>query len=140
MQRFCMAKPPNDKKPENNNPIKAQETSHKNPEDTTPQKEEGLRAPPPPPIPIPREFMSIKKWSENKQRYFYKPKDPDYAKNHYWKHKHDMQCTTCGAIMSTAMFRHLKSLRCLMVKDAVKKALDNAQNERVETLHPTETQ
>jgi hypothetical protein len=124
--------------PTSENPIKTEETSHKNPEDTTPQKEESL--PTPPPTPIPRELLSIKKWSENKQRYFYKPKDPDYAKNHYWKHKHDMQCTTCGAIVSTAMFRHVKTLRCLMVKDRVQKALDNAENERAETLHPIETQ
>ncbi len=122
--------------PQNNDTIKTEETSAKNPEDTTPQQEEGLQATPPPPPPIPRELISIKKWSENKQRYFYKPKDPDYAKNHYWKHKHDMQCTTCGAIVSTAMFRHVKSLRCLMVKDRVQKAL----NEQVETLRPGETQ
>ncbi len=129
----------NDKKPENNNPIRIQETSHKNPEDTTPQKEESLQAPPPPPNPIPRELISIKKWSENKQRYIYKPKDPEYAKKHYWKHKHEMQCTTCGAIVSTAMFRHVKTLRCLMVKDRVQKALDAAQNERDEALRPIET-
>ena len=50
------------------------------------EKEENLSSSPAPP----RVLTSIKRWSENKQRYFYKPKDPDYAKNHYWKHKHDM--------------------------------------------------
>ena len=125
--------------PQNNDTIKTEETSRKNPEDTTPQKEEGLQTTPPPPTPIPRELISIKKWSENKQRYFYKPKDPEYAKKHYWKHKHDMQCTTCGAIVSTAMFRHVKTLRCLMVKDRVQKALDAAQNERDEASRPIET-
>jgi hypothetical protein len=125
---------------QNNDTIQTEETSSTNPEDTTPQKEESLQAPTPaPPTPIPRELISIKKWSENKQRYFYKPKDPDYAKKHYWKHKHDMQCTTCGAIVSTAMFRHVKTLRCLMVKDRVQKALDAAQNERDEALRPIET-
>jgi hypothetical protein len=128
----------NHEEPKSENPIKTKETSHKNPEDAPPQKEESLRAPPPPPIP--RELLSIKKWSENKQRFFYKPKDPDYAKNHYWKHKHDMQCTTCGAVVSTAMFRHVKSLRCLMVKDRVQKALDKAENERAETPHQLITQ
>ncbi len=130
----------NEKNHEINNSIKAQETCSGTPEDTTPKKEEVL---PPPPTPNPnpeRILVSIKRWSENKQRYFYKPKDPDYAKKHYWKHKHDMQCTTCGAIVSTAMYRHVKSLRCLMVKDAVKKALSNAQIEGVETSHPTKTQ
>ena len=125
--------------PQSNSPIKTAETSNKNPEDTAPQKEESLQTPPPPNR-IPRELLSVKKWSENKQRYYYKPKDPDYAKNHYWKHKHDMQCTTCGAIVSTAMFRHVKTFRCLMVKDRVQKALDNAENERAGTLRPTETQ
>mgnify|MGYP000299817453 FL=1 len=125
--------------PQNNDTIKTEETSRKNPEDTTPQKEESLQTTPPPPTPIPRELISIKKWSENKQRYFYKPKDPEYAKKHYWKHKHDMQCTTCGAIVSTAMFRHVKTLRCLMVKDRVQKALDAAQNERDEASRPIET-
>ena len=122
--------------PQSNTPIETEETSGKNPEDTTPQKEESLQTPTPPPTPIPRELLSIKKWSENKQRYYYKPKDPDYAKNHYWKHKHDMQCATCGAIVQTAMFRHVKTLRCLMVKDRVQKAL----NEQAETLRPAETQ
>ena len=127
----------NNEKPQSKNPIKTKETSPKNPEDTTPQKEASLPSPPPVvPTPIPRELLSIKKWSENKQRYYYKPKDPDYAKKHYWKHKHDMQCSTCGAVVSTAMFRHVKTLRCLMVKDRVQKAL----NEQVETLHPRETQ
>ncbi len=123
----------------NSGPIKTEEASNSTPENTTPQKEESL-PPPTPPTPTPRVLVSIKRWSENKQRYFYKPKDPDYAKKHYWKHKHDMQCTTCGAIVSTAMYRHVKSLRCLMVKDAVKKALDNAQIEGVETSHTTQTQ
>jgi hypothetical protein len=126
----------NDKNHEINSYIKAQENGSSTPESLTPKKEESL---PPPPTPE-RILVSIKRWSENKQRYFYKPKDPDYAKKHYWKHKHDMQCTTCGAIVSTAMYRHVKSLRCLMVKDAVKKALDNAQIEGVETLHPTKAQ
>jgi hypothetical protein len=120
------------------NTIKAQKDNNLNPEITTPQKEESL--PPPPTPPTARVLVSIKKWSENKQRFFYKPKDPDYAKNHYWKHKHDMQCATCGAIVTTAMFRHVKSLRCLMVKDAVKKALDAAQIEGAEALHPSKTQ
>ena len=126
----------NDQIPENSNPIKTQEASHKNPEDTSPEKEEGLQTPPPTVPPLPRELLSIKKWSENKQRYFYKPKDPEYARNHYWKHKRDLQCTTCGAIVQTAMFRHVKTLRCLMVKDRVQKAL----NERAEATQPTETQ
>ena len=101
--------------------------------------EEAKSLSPPPPPPPPRVLTSIKRWSENKQRYFYKPKDPDYAKNHYWKTKHDMQCTVCGATVTTAMYRHVKSLRCLMVKNAVEKALGQAQIEAGETSHQSKT-
>ena len=93
--------------------------------------------PRPPPIPNPeKNLVSIKRWSDNKQRYFYKPKDPEYARNHYWKHKRDLVCTCCGAIVQTAMFRHVKTLKCLNVKDRVQKAL----NERAEATQPAETQ
>jgi hypothetical protein len=112
--------------------IKNEKNGNSTPENTTPQEEEKL-PPPPSPTSTPRILVSIKRWSENKQRYFYKPKDPEYAKKHYWKHKHDMECTTCGAIVTTAMHRHVKSLRCLMVRDRVQKAL-------ADTSHPTKTQ
>ena len=118
------------------NPLKTQEASHKNPEEPPPEKEESLQAPPPTAPLLPRELLSIKKWSENKQRYFYKPKDPEYARNHYRKHKRDLVCTCCGAIVQTAMFRHVKTLKCLNVKDRVQKAL----NERAEATQPAETQ
>jgi hypothetical protein len=90
-------------------------------------------------LPPQRELLSIKKWSENKQRFYYQPKDPDYAKNHYWKTKHDMVCAVCGRTITTAMFRHVKSLRCLMVRDAVRKALDKNQIEAAEATHQRET-
>ena len=106
-------------------PIQTQKDDSSTPENTTPRKEESLPPPPPPP----RVLVSIKRWSENKQRYFYKPKDPDYPKNHYWKTTRDMQCTACGAIVSTAMFRHAKTFRCLMANYRVQKASDTTQNE-----------
>jgi hypothetical protein len=90
-------------------------------------------------LPPQRELVSIKKWSENKQRYYYQPKDPEYAKRHYHKTKHDMVCAVCGRTITTAMFRHVKSLRCLMVRDAVRKALEKNQIETTEPLHPIET-
>ncbi len=115
--------------------IQNQKDDSSTPENTTPRKEESLPPPPPPP----RVLVSIKRWSENKQRYFYKPKDPDYAKNHYWKTKHDMQCTVCGATVTTAMHRHQKSLRCLLVRDAVKKALHQTQIGGEKTSHQIKT-
>ncbi len=99
--------------------------------------EEATKVPPPPLAPA-RVLLSNKIWSENKQRYFYKPKDPDYAKNHYWKTKCDMQCEVCGVTVSTAMHRHLKSLRCKLVKERVQNALDKVQIEGVKTLHQEE--
>ncbi len=117
--------------------IQIQEVVHSNPQSTQTEKEEKVQtAPSPPP---PRVLTSIKRWSENKQRYFYKPKDPDYAKNHYWKTKHDMQCTICGAIVTTAMHRHLKSLRCVLVRDAVKKAIGQTHIEGEEPSHQIKT-
>jgi hypothetical protein len=117
------------------NTIKTQEVVDSTSQNIEAEKEKTLPHSPPPP----RVLTSIKRWSENKQRYFYKPKDPDYAKNHYWKHKHDMQCTVCGAIVTTAMHRHLKSLRCLLVRDAVKKALNQAQITGEDTLQQIKT-
>ncbi len=115
--------------------IKTQEVDDSTSKGTEIEKEESLPPSPPPP----RVLTSIKRWSENKQRYFYKPKDPDYAKNHYWKHKHDMQCLVCGAIVTTAMYRHVKSLRCLLVRDAVQKALQQGQIGGEETSHQIKT-
>ncbi len=115
--------------------IKIQEVVDSTSKGTETEKEESLPPSPPPP----RVLTSIKRWSENKHGYFYKPKDPDYAKNHYWKTKHDMQCTVCGAIVTTAMYRHVKSLRCLLVRDAVKKALEQGQIEGEETSHQFKT-
>jgi hypothetical protein len=115
--------------------IKTQEVDDSTSKGNEIEKEESLPPSPPPP----RVLTSIKRWSENKQRYFYKPKDPDYAKNHYWKHKHDMQCLVCGAIVTTAMYRHVKSLRCLLVRDAVQKALHQAQIEGEETSQQFKT-
>ncbi len=123
----------------NNDSTQTEIANSKTTERPASQKEEVL-PPPTPHQPTPRVRVSIKKWSENQQRYFYKPKDPDYAKNSHWKHKHEMQSSTCGAIVSAAMLRHVKSLRCSMVKDAVKKALNNAHIEEVETPCQTETQ
>ena len=100
--------------------------------------EEATKVPPPPLAPA-RVLLSNKIWSENKQRYFYKPKDPDYAKNHYWKTKCDMQCEVCGVTVTTAMHRHLKSLRCKLVKECVQKALGESQIEGGETSHQKKT-
>jgi hypothetical protein len=67
---------------------------------------------------------STAKWSENKQRYYYKPKDKEYEKRHYHKHKHEMTCEFCGSVVITQMYKHIKSKKCLMYRDAVQKTMD----------------
>ena len=80
--------------------------------------------PPPPPARVPR---SIKTWSENKQKYFYKPLDPAYTMQHYYKHKRNMECAICSSVVTTQMHKHVKSRRCLLVKEAVQKTIENLQ-------------
>ncbi len=82
--------------------------------------------PPPPQAKVPR---SVKKWSENKQKFFYKPLDPGYSMRHYWKHKRDMECGICGAVVTTQMHKHIKSRRCNLVKRGIEKALGSMENE-----------
>ncbi len=82
--------------------------------------------PPPPKVKVPR---STKKWSENKQKFFYKPLDPGYSMRHYWKHKRDMECSICGTVVTTQMHKHVKSRRCVLVKRAIQETLGSMENE-----------
>ena len=82
--------------------------------------------PPPPQDKVPR---SIKKWSENKHKFFYKPLDPGYSMRHYRKHKRDMECGICGTIVTTQMHKHIKSRRCILVKRAIQDTLGSMDNE-----------
>jgi hypothetical protein len=82
--------------------------------------------PPPPKVKVPR---STKKWSENKQKFFYKPLDPGYSMRHYWKHKRDMECGICGTVVTTQMHKHIKSRRCILVKRAIQKTIGSMENE-----------
>ena len=88
--------------------------------------EDEVMPPPPPPAKVPR---SIKKWSENKQKFFYKPLDPEYTMRHYWKHKRDMECGICGSVVTTQMHKHIKTRRCLLVKKAILQTLSSMENE-----------
>ena len=72
-------------------------------------------------------FLTAKssaKWSEGKQRYYYKPLDREYEKRHYHKHKHEMTCEFCGSVVITQMCKHLKSKKCLMYRNAVQQTMD----------------
>ncbi len=76
---------------------------------------------------------SSAKWSEGKQRYYYKPLDKEYEKRHYHKHKHDMACEFCGSIVTTQMCKHLKSKKCLMYRNAVQQTMDKYNIEAVKS-------
>ena len=57
---------------------------------------------------------SIKVWSENLQRYYYKSKDPNYYNEYFHKTKRPMTCDFCGKAVSCQMCSHFKSKKCLM--------------------------
>ncbi len=75
---------------------------------------------------------SIKKWSENKQKFFYKPLDPEYTKRHYYKHRGDMECSICGTVVTTQMHKHINTSTCLLVKGALQreKLITSAQQRK----------
>jgi hypothetical protein len=57
---------------------------------------------------------SIKIWSENLQRFYYKSKDPNYYNDYFHKTKHPMQCEICNKIITCQMYSHKKSKKCKM--------------------------
>ena len=61
-----------------------------------------------------KERKSIKVWSENLQRYYYRSKDPNYYNDYFLKTKRDMTCGFCGNTITCQMYSHLKSKKCLM--------------------------
>ncbi len=83
-------------------------------------------------------FLTAKssaKWSENKERYYYKPLDLEYEKIHYHKHKHNMACEICGSLVTSQMYKHVKSKTCLMYQDTIQKTMDNYKIEEGESIH-----
>ena len=59
---------------------------------------------------------SIKVWSENLQRFYYKSKDPNYYNDYFHKTKRPMTCGICGKTITCQMYSHLKSKKCIMKK------------------------
>ena len=57
---------------------------------------------------------SIKVWSENLQRYYYKSRDPNYYNDYFHKTKRPMTCEFCRKTVGCQMYSHLKSNKCLM--------------------------
>ncbi len=64
--------------------------------------------------PAEKDRTSVKVWSENLQRYYYKSKDPNYYTDYFHKTKHPMTCACCGKTITCQMYSHLKSKKCLM--------------------------
>ena len=63
-----------------------------------------------------KERKSIKVWSENLQRYYYKSKDPNYYNDFFHKTKRDMTCGFCGKTITCQMYSHLKPKKCLRTR------------------------
>ncbi len=104
--------------------------NNKNPEETPEETPEVLTIDLHPP------FLTAKssaKWSESKQRYYYKPLGKEYEKRHYHKHKHEMKCEFCSSIVNTQMCKHLKSKKCLMYRNAVQQTMDKYNIEAVKS-------
>ena len=83
--------------------------------------------------PIEKERKSIKVWSENLQRYYYKSKDPNYYNDYFHKTKHPMTCVICNKTITCQMYRPLKSKKCIMNRqeleiERLKQELENAKN------------
>ena len=66
--------------------------------------------------PAERERKSIKVWSENLQRFYYKSKDPNYYNDYFHKTKRPMTCVICGKTVTCQMYSHVKSKKCIMNK------------------------
>ncbi len=64
--------------------------------------------------PAEKEVKSVKAWSENLQRYYYKSKNTNYYNEYVHKTKHPMTCGFCGKTVTCHMYSHLKSKKCLM--------------------------
>ena len=76
----------------------------------------------------------IKIWSEYSQRWRYVPKDPEYFKIKYYKYLGPKTCAVCGSVVQTQMQRHLRSKRCVLVREGINKAV-----EHMETALATDT-
>ena len=55
--------------------------------------------------PAEKERKSIKVWSENLQRFYYKSKDPNYYNDYFHKTKRPMTCGICGKTITCQMYR-----------------------------------
>ena len=66
--------------------------------------------------PVEKERKSIKVWSENLQRFYYKSKDPNYYNDYFHKTKKEMTCGICVKTITFQMYSHLKSKTRLMKK------------------------
>ena len=73
-----------------------------------------------------KERKSIKVWSENLQRFYYKSKDPNYYNDYFHKTKRPMTCGICGKTITCQMYSHLKSKKRIMKKQE----MENRTNEK----------
>ena len=78
----------------------------------------------------------IKIWSEHSKRWRYVPKDPEYFKIKYYKYLGPKTCAVCGSVVQTQMQRHLRSKRCVLVREGINKAVEHMET-ALATVIPT---
>ena len=61
----------------------------------------------------PRVIKSIKCWSENKQKYYYKAQ-PAYYRDFYHKKKEPQVCQYCLTVVNGQLQHHQKGVKCRM--------------------------
>ena len=64
----------------------------------------------------PRVLKTIKCWSENKQKWFYKA-SPEYYRQFYHKKKCEQTCSHCGSVITSQLSHHLAGKKCTMQRE-----------------------
>jgi hypothetical protein len=63
------------------------------------------------PVKPPRVLKSMKVWSENKQKYYYRSSS-EYYKEFYHKSKHEIVCQYCFAVVNSQLLHHQRGVKC----------------------------
>ena len=70
---------------------------------------------------------TIKIWCERTQKYYYKPKDPQYFVRYFHKTKKPMTCEHCGRTVMCQFYNHLKSEHCRAKRREAERELEIEQ-------------
>ena len=89
--------------------------------------------------PVEKERKSLKVWSDNLQRFYYKSKDPNYYNDYFHKTKRPMTCGICGKTItcqkpSKEQNMHYEKARTR--NRPFEKGIRNTQTNRVNFINP----